>query len=135
MLPFAAKMRSPRTDEFNMIAVYEQTDGKILRGLRTWLAFRMWSEKRGGGKHDLGRRDQNAGYSRTSGTDPRSLNVCAHGRCEAARVAPGGQPFLCRNGRCEDGFRVQPEGARRARLEGIAEHVRHRAISQRDVLA
>ena len=43
----------------------------------------MWTEKRGGGKHDLCRSDQNAGHSGTSGPGPRSLNVPAHGRCEA----------------------------------------------------
>ena len=42
-------MRSPRTDEFNMMAVHEQTDGKILGGVRAWLLLRMRGEKPGGG--------------------------------------------------------------------------------------
>jgi hypothetical protein len=42
-------MRSPRTDDFNMMAVHEQTDGKILGGVRAWLLLRMWIEEPGGG--------------------------------------------------------------------------------------
>jgi hypothetical protein len=57
MLRFGVKMRSPRTDEFNIIAAYGQSflslfsprDGKGLRGMRAWLLLRMWSEKPGGG--------------------------------------------------------------------------------------
>ena len=66
----SSDINHPRTDEFNMMAVHEQTDGKILGGVRAWLLLRMWSEEPGGGRHDLCRWDQSAGYSRTSGAGP-----------------------------------------------------------------
>src|SRR2546430_11683106 len=51
----------------NSLPLLAHRDGKGVCGLHTWLPRRMWTEKGGGGKHDLCRCDQNAGYSRTSG--------------------------------------------------------------------
>ena len=68
-------------------------DGKGPRGVCSWLPLRMWIEKPGGGRHDFCRRDQNAGHSGTSGPGPRSLNVPAHGRCEARSSRPRWRTF------------------------------------------
>jgi hypothetical protein len=56
-----AKMRSPRMDEFNIIAAHGQSSlslfsdcaRKRLLGVRTLLPVRMRSEKPGGGRRDL----------------------------------------------------------------------------------
>src|SRR5438445_7248059 len=61
---------APRSNSLPLLA---HRDGKGLRGLRTWLPLRMWTEKRGGGKYDFRRCDQNASYSRTSGACSPSL--------------------------------------------------------------
>ena len=110
-------------------------DGKHARGVRARLLLRMWSEKAGGGGHDVCRRDRNAGHSRTSGSGPGSLKVPAHGRGEVRRVASRCQPFLCRTRRSEESLGIPTESVRRARLERIAEQHHLRSIRQRNVRA
>ena len=89
-----ARMRGACAPQSNSSALPSNPGGKSLRGVHVWFSFRMWSEKPGGGRHERCRRHQDACYSRTSGSGPRSFNVLAHGRCEVRRVASRGQSFL-----------------------------------------